>query len=430
MSHPTPTPVPDPADRGGLADLVAAPRSLATLAGAAALALCIVLMLVPPARALIYPAYLVGYVFWFGIALGGLSLTMLHHLTGGTWGLLIRRPLEAAAQALVPLAILFVPILFGLDVLYPWARSADAAEPLIAHKASYLNPTAFTLRAAAYFGLWILLAWLMNRGTDRQDRAADRAPSRTLARIAAPGLGLVFLTATFAAIDWMMSLEPDWYSSIYGAMLITGWGLATLAAMTIVASALRRQPEMQPVARPRVFQDLASLMLAFVMLWAYTSFMQYLIIWSGNLTEEIPWYLRRSRGGWQVFVSVLILFHFLAPFLLLLMRDLKRRAEWLLGFSAAILGLHLIDMTWLILPAQVRDPLSPAVGVPILQLLLVILATIGIGGICVGFFLDRLARRPLVPLNDPAVDGLAHLRDDEADDADEPYPTPAASPGA
>jgi hypothetical protein len=398
--------------------------------GPPALALCIILMLIPPTRTVIYPAYLVGYVFWFGIALGGASLTMLHHLTGGTWGLLIRRPLEAAALTIIPLAILFVPLLFGLDVLYPWARAGGADEPLIAHKAGYLNPTAFALRAAFYFGLWILLAWLINRGTDRQDQTSDRAPSRSLARISAPGLGLVFLTATFAAIDWMMSLEPDWYSSIYGAMLITGWGLATFAAMTLVAAALRSQPELRPVARPRVFQDLASLMLAFVMLWAYTSFMQYLIIWSGNLSEEIPWYLRRSRGGWQLFVAILILFHFLAPFLLLLMRDLKRRADWLLGFSAAILGLHLIDTIWLILPAQVRDPLSPQVGLPILQLLLVLVATAGIGGLCVSFFLDRLARRPLMPLHDPAVDGLAHLRDDETDDQTEAYPAPAPTPRA
>lgn len=397
-----------------LLDQARALRGVAWFAGAVGLAASFLLMLIPATRALIFPAYLVAFVFWYGIALGGVSLTMLHHLTGGRWGLLVRRPLEAAGLVTIPLALLFLPILLGLDSLYPWAHPAAAQNPLIAHKQSWLNPGAFTLRSALYFAIWIGTALLLQRGSIRQDATEDRSTSRWLARLSGPGLGLVFASASFAAIDWMMSLEPDWYSSIYAAMLITGWGLATFATITLVAATLRSEPALQAVARPRVFQDLGNLMLAFVMLWAYTSFMQYLIIWSGNLTEEIPWYFRRSRGGWQIFVAALILFHFFAPFLLLLIRDLKRRADWLLRLAIFILAMHLVDTIWLILPAQVSDPLSPRIGPPILQLLLVLVALVGIGGVCVASFLNTLAKHPLVPLNDPATDALLHIDEHEA----------------
>jgi hypothetical protein len=405
-------------------------RGLAWIVGGAGLMLSLILMFVPWMRAAIFPAYLVGYVFWYGIALGSVSLTMLHHLTGGTWGLLIRRPLEAASLAIIPLALLFLPLLLGLDVLYPWSRVDEAlSNPFIRHKLGYfgsldgashptrLIPTWFLIRTALYFAIWLALALILNNLSRRQDRTADRGPSRWLARISGPGLGVVFLTGTFAAIDWLMSLEPDWYSSIYGAMLITGWGLATFAAMVLVSGALRDVMPVARVARPGRFNDLGNLMLAFVMLWAYTSFMQYLIIWSGNLGEEIPWYLRRTRGGWEVFAVALIVLQFFAPFFFLLLRDVKRRAESLMALAAGVLVLRLIDTIWLVFPALVRDPLRERVGVPPVGLLLVLLTTAGIGGICVATALSALRTAPLVPVNDPAVDGLIH--DDEHEHASE-----------
>ncbi len=383
-------------------------RNLALIVGGASLAVCLVVGLIPGSREPMMYSYLVGYVFWFGIALGGVALTMLHHLTGGAWGLVIRRPLEAAAMTLVPLAVLFVPILLGMHSLYRWTDHEFVEHHMaVAHKQAYLNPTWFSIRTAGYFALWILFALLLNLWSGRQDRAKDRAPSRWLQTLSGPGLGLVFLSTTFAAVDWMMSLEPDWVSTIYGPMLICGWGLATFSAMTIVGSFLSRFRPMDRFARPVQFNDLGNLMLAFTMLWAYTSFMQFLIIWCGNLAEEIPWYLRRTRGGWQLFALALIVFHFFAPFFVLLARDLKRRPEVLLRVAAGILVLHLIDTTWLILPAQFEDPLG-TVYVPFLQLLLVLLATAGVGGIWVATFLWRLQGRPVVPVNDPAVDHLDH----------------------
>jgi hypothetical protein len=391
----------------------------AWLLGAVCLAICILLMFIPATRGMIFPAYLVGFIFWFGIALGGTALTMLHHLTGGSWGLVIRRPLEAAALVISPLALLFAPILLGLDVLYPWARPEAAHDHVISIKASWLNPTAFILRTLFYFAAWMVLAWILSAWSVQQDSTTDRAPTRRLQRLSGPGLGLVFLTATFAAVDWLMSLEPDWYSTIYGAMVITGWGLATFSAMVIVVASLRRQQPLADIIRPAKFQDLGNLMLAFTMLWAYTSFMQYLIIWSGNLLEEIPWYLRRSRGGWQAFVTVLIVFHFFAPFLLLLSRDMKRRAKVLRSLAFGVLGVHLVDTIWLVMPALVRDPLSEQIGVPIPTVLLALVAVAGIGGVYVACFLGNLRKRSLVPLNDPAMDALEHAVHHEEEEDDE-----------
>ena len=400
------------------------PRSLrqlgsaATVVGAAGTLICLVLLFVPRTQALMYPAYLVGFIFWAGIAVGGSALTMLHHLTGGSWGLLVRRPLEAAALVIIPLAVLFIPIALNLPALYPWARGDDPYMAEILKKTAYLNPFGFIARAIAYFVIWSLIAVVLNRLSRRQDQSASRAPTMWLKRLSAPGLGLLFLAASFAAIDWVMSIEPEWPSSIYPVMLITGWGLATWCCSILVSGTLRRTEPMEAVATPGRFQDIANLSLAFVMLWAYTSFMQYLIIWCGNLTEEIPWYLRRSRGTWQFFVFALIAFQFFTPFFLLLSRGVKRRAPKLMALACAVLLMRFVDGVWLVLPGQVRDPLSPGIGVNWLQVALAAFATLSIGGVCVGFFLAFLKQAPLVPLNDPAVDILAHHEGHEGSDDD------------
>ena len=244
-------------------------------------------------------SYLAAYLFWLGIALGSLAIVMLHHLVGGFWGFLIRRPLEAAMMTLPLMGLLFLPLLLDLGSIYPWARpTAVAADAVLQHKQPYLNVSFFVVRAAIYFTLWIGLALLAQPGSSRQDQTEDPAPTRWRQTFAAPGLVLYFLSMTFAAIDWGMSLEPDWYSTIYGVMLMIGQGLSALAAMIVVASCLRGSGRCRTWRAPDAFHDVGNLMLAFTMLWAYMSFSQYLIIWSGNLTEEIPWYLYRSVGIW------------------------------------------------------------------------------------------------------------------------------------
>jgi hypothetical protein len=356
--------------------------------------LCAVAWAVNPAR--FVQSYLVGFLFWVGISAACLAVVMLHQLVGGLWGFLVRRPAEAGASTLPWMALLFLPIALGLRSLYPWADpSRVRADEVIRIKTGYLNPGFFLVRAAIYFGVWSLLALAFNRWSAQQDRDGDPGPSRRLQGMSGPGLVLYFLAVTFAMIDWGMSLEPDWFSSIYGAMLLVGQVLATLAVLILVASRLAEDRRMERVATAEAFNDLGNLLLAFVMLWAYMSFSQYLITWSGNLADEIPWYLRRSAGGWRAVAAGLILFHFFVPFFLLLSRGRKRNPRALARVCWAILVMRLVDICWLILPAFEAPRM--------LDFWAVVPAMLGIGGLWVALFLGRLGSRPLLPLHEPLL---------------------------
>jgi hypothetical protein len=347
-------------------------------------------------------SYLAAYLFWLGIALGSLAFLMLHYLVGGLWGFLIRRPLEAAMMTLPLMGLLFLPLLLDVGALYPWADPGVVKESAaLQHKQPYLNVSSFSLRAAIYFAIWVGLALSLNANSKRQDQSADSAPTRRNRILAAPGLILYFLSMTFAAVDWGMSLEPEWYSTIYGVMLMIGQGLSSLAAMVIVASLLARSRPASPLAHPDVFHDLGNLLLAFTMLWAYMSFSQYLIIWMGNLKEEIPWYLHRSIGLWRWIAGALMLFHFFLPFFLLLNREAKRQYQSLWKIALLILVMHAVNDSWLVLPA-----LRPS---PPLRFWAVIPAFVGIGGLWAAVFTWQLKGKPLVPRNDPMlVESLIH----------------------
>ena len=347
-----------------------------------------------------FAAYLVGYLFWMGVVLGSLGLTMLHHLTGGSWGLVVRRPFEAGAATVPLMALFFVPLALGMPALYPWAR-AEAVEQLGAHlRAAYLNEPLFLARAAGYFGVWTTLGLLLAGWSSWQDRTSDHRPSGRLGRMSGPGTVILFAASTFAAVDWVMSLEAPWTSSIFGAMLITGEAMATFAAVIVVTAFLATERPMSRIATAERLNDLGNLQLAFVMLWAYTSFCQYLIVWSGNLTEEIPWYLKRTRGGWEWVALALIVCQFFLPFFMLLVRENKRNSRSLLGVCLLILIMHWIDLVWLVVPARV-DAASPRILWTEIGLSVVTL--FGVGGIWVAAFLARLKRLPLVPLNDPSL---------------------------
>lgn len=394
-------------------------QSYGLIVGAGGLLLCLLLGLVPAVgSASVVRAYLAAYVFWIGLSLGGIGLTSLHHLTGGAWGVIIRRPLEAAAMTILPMAVLFLPIAVGMKAIYPWTDPDFVqAHEAVQHKIAWLNTNGWMFRAVGYFAFWIVCALLLNHWSRQQDSRADLGPTQWLKRVSGPILALIFVSASFAAVDWMMSLEPDWFSTIYGPMLLCGWALSTFAATTIVGALLNREEPMSRYAGPIQFNDLGNLMLAFTMLWAYCSFMQFLIIWSGNLTEEIPWYLRRIQGGWAFFAILLIIFHFFAPFIFLLMRDLKRRPEMLMKIAALILGMHLLNSIWLILPSQFLDPLVSSenpIYVPWGQVLITLLAAAGIGGLWVWFFVGRLKTGPVVPINDPAAERLLMERTHQA----------------
>ncbi|MGP0062253.1 MAG: hypothetical protein ACLQGP_01455 [Isosphaeraceae bacterium] len=355
---------------------------------------------------LFLPSYLVAYVFWVGVALGCLGLTMLHHLVGGSWGLVVRRPMEAGGMTLLPLAVLFLPLALGISQLYPWARPEFAEDPASKVKVLYLNPSFFLIRTAVYFAIWVGFALLLNRLSAAQDRRGDYGPTLWLQRISGPGLALLFLAGSFAAIDWMMSLEPHWFSTIYGALVCVGEALSTLAMMIAVVVLLSARKPMDEAATQDRLHDLGNLMLAFTMLWAYMSFAQYLIIWSGNLPEEIPWYLRRTRGGWQWVALALALFHFFLPFFVLLFRENKRQSRLLIRAAFLVLGMHWLDLVWLVVPAS-SDPASPRF--PWAELPMSLVAMLGVGGVCAAVFIGQLKASPLIPLNDPSLnEAIAH----------------------
>ena len=344
-------------------------------------------------------SYLVSWLFWTCIALGCLAIMMLHHLTRGAWGLMIRRSLEAATRTLPVLALLFIPILLRLEDLYSWARPEAAADPLIQHKAIYLNPVAFSIRSVLYFAIWILFAWALTRMSLQQDQTGDPGLLRRLQTVAAPGLGIYFLLASFAAMDWLMSLDPHWYSSIFGVYFIVGQGVAAFAFIIIVALYLSLREPMSGALRPHHFHDYGKLLLAFVMIWSYIAISQLLIIWSGNLPEETPWYLERTHGGWKWVSIALILFHFLLPFLLLLSRDLKRSARLLSCVAVGVLVMRWIDLYWQAAPTFHHGPVPSWLD----------LATMaGLGGIWVALFAGQLQKRSLLPVNDPYLEEALH----------------------
>lgn len=383
---------------------VTARRGPALIAGALGLVVCAIGFAVD--RDHFFRAYLIAYMFWLGIALGSMGLMMVHHLSGGAWGMVIRRIFEASSRTLPILAVLFLPILFGMQELYPWAHADHVAhDAVLQHKSLYLNAPFFVVRAVIYFAAWNLLAWLLNRWSMDQDRGDDAA-TRRMQRLAGGGLVLYALTITFASIDWVMSLNPHWFSTIFGFLFMGGQGLAALAFTVIVAAVLSRTEPMKRVYNVGHFHDLGKLMLAFVMLWAYFNFSQYLIIFSGNLAEEIPYYIARTTNGWQYLALILVIFHFALPFVLLLSRDLKRNSSRLIVVAVGVLLVRVFDLFFLVSPefasSGVNLHLLPeGQATHLFVHWLDIAAPIGIGGVWVWLFLTQLAGRPLLPIRDP-----------------------------
>jgi hypothetical protein len=343
----------------------------------------------------LFLSYLVGYNYWLGSALGCLVFLMLQYVTGGAWGLLLRRILEAAAGMLPLLAVLFVPMLLGLPYVYEYGQwSIVPTVPNEHGKAVWLSAPFVTGKAILFFTCWIGLALLFRRWSKQQD---DGANGRCLERCegaGAPGIIVYALTITFASIDWVMSLEPDWYSTIYPVMFAVGQLLNGLAFAVTVLLLLADRPPFAGALRPTHLRDLGSLLLTFVIFWAYMSFSQFLLVWVGNLPEEIPWYLRRSREGWQYVVIVIAICHFGLPFLMLLMRDIKEHRNRLLGVAVALLAMRFLDMFWWVEPAFEHEG-------QYFFWLLDLSAWVGVGGVCMWWFLGQLRSRPLLPLKDP-----------------------------
>jgi hypothetical protein len=344
-----------------------------------------------------FRSWLIGFLVCLGLSMGSLGLLMMQHMSGGQWGLVGRRVFEAASRNLPYVALLFVPLLFGLPRLYSWARpEAVSADHILQIKSLYLNVPFFIVRAVLYFVIWIGCSWLLNKWSAAQDRGELGVRPEDTGRfraVSAPGLILYVVLMTFASTDWVMSLDAHWFSTIFGFILVAGQGLAGFALVIVVLSMLTTTEPVATYLNKRHFLDLGKLLLAFVMLWAYFSFSQFLIIWSGNLPEEIPFFAERLRGGWQYVSTLLLLGHFALPFVLLLSRDLKRRPRLLAQVAIIVLVMRYVDVLWLV------EPMFGHEGFPVHWMDVALPA--GLVGVWFFLFVRHLRSRPLLPLNDP-----------------------------
>jgi hypothetical protein len=345
-----------------------------------------------------FQSWLLAWLFWLAPALGSLGVVMLHHLTGGSWGFAVRRLLEGASRTLPWMALLFLPVLLGMGSLYEWTHAdVVAADPILTRKSAYLNVPFFTLRAGVYFAIWIALARAQVRLAERYDRAPDPSTKHSLQRLSGLGLVLYVSTMTFASVDWVMSLEPHWFSTIYGVHFVVGQVLSTLCLAVVFSSLLAvREPYARWLGAGH-FQDLGNLMLAFVLLWAYISFSQFLIVWSGNLPEETVWYLHRAHGGWQGVTLVLAALHFFLPFAFLIWRRTKRDPVRLARLALGLFLLRFVDLGWLVVPAFHHEGLHLA--------WMDLAALLCLGGIWLRLYLGALRGRPLLSLQDARLQG-------------------------
>lgn len=345
-------------------------------------------------------SYLFAYEFWISLPLGCLGLLMLHHLSGGKWGLHVRRLAEAGSYTFPVMALLFIPNLLGMKVLYPWARpELVASDALLQYKRPYLNPTAFTIRAIIYFAILIYLGTRLNGLARKYDETRDSKLLSRMGRTSGPGLVVWSGVVTWASIDWVMSLEPHWFSTIYGFVFIVIAALTALAFMVFVGTFLAHREPMASLATPVQWNDMGNLLLAFVMLWTYLSFDQFLIIWTGNMKDEIPWYVSRAARGWGAMALFLVIFYFAVPFLFLLQRAVTRRMNLLASLAFALVLVGMVDVYWQVVPAF--DSQGPRFHFSDIT------ADIGIGGIWVAVFLWRLKSRPLMPVHDRSFEEVA-----------------------
>ncbi len=342
----------------------------------------------------LWHSWLVGSLFVLSVALGGLFFVLVHHATQAGWSVVVRRIAENAMATLPFLALLFVPLLFGMHDLFHWSHAdAVAADPLLAHKRPYLNVPFFLIRTLAYFGIWSFLAIWFGRLSRLQDQTGDHELTRRMRRASAPGLLLFAISVTFFAFDWVMSLDPHWYSTIFGVYFFAGSTVAFFAFLALVALGQRHM--LARVLNAEHLHDIGKLLFAFVAFWAYMAFSQYLLIWYANLPEETGFFAQRLNGSWRPASAVLALGHFVVPFFFLLPRTTKRHTTALAAASVWLLVMHLLDLYWLVMPSLHADGMAPS--------LLDLATLIGCGGVFLAAFGWSQSRQALVPLRDPRL---------------------------
>lgn len=355
-------------------------------------------------------SWLLGFIFWGGIGVGCLGVLMLQYLTGGAWGVVIRRILEAGTRTLPIIVILFIPLAVGVYTrsFYEWTHLSAATDHVMEQRGIFMTPWFWVVRSVIYFALWGVMIYLLNGWSARQDNAQSVEESRLIlekaSRFSGPTMVIYCLVVTFATVDWMLSLDAHWFSTMWGLLFIAGWALSCFCFVVTILAYLSDKAPMDRVIGKRHFHDLGKLMLALVMVWAYFNFSQFLIIWSGNLPEETGWLLTRMKGGWGYIGAGLILFHFVFPFLILLQQDFKRHARWLAMLAVFILVIRLVDMFFLIGPSARVGSGSMAAGTFSVSWMDFV-APVAVGGIWLWWFFGELAKRSLVPAEDPYFEG-------------------------
>lgn len=343
-----------------------------------------------------FQSYLVGYIFWLQLSVGCAFLLAMQYLVSGRWGVVIQRALEAGGYTLPLMLLLLLPILFGLPHLYEWARPEVVAhDALLQHKAPYLNVPFFTFRVLGYLVIWTAIAYLQRKWSERRDKLKTEESHNRLKNLSGPASVVLGLTVTFASFDLMMSLEPHWYSTIYGLIFGIGAGASAFAFATIVLSLVWEDSIFAKKLSSLQFNDLGNFLLTMVVLWAYMELSQFLIVWLGNLKEEIPWYITRTNNGWGGMGIILVAFHFVVPFFFLLLRSNKRHYGRIAAIAWIILVARYLDLYWFITPA-----FKESLTVHWLDLTTIV----GIGGVWLSVFLHQLKQKPLLPEYDPRME--------------------------
>jgi hypothetical protein len=360
-------------------------------------------------------SYLFGFYFAMSFALSSLGFLLLQHLTGGAWGVTVRRMLEAGALAMPVMALLFVPIvlatfpstmgILGLThPLYQWADpalvtpSSPTYDPGIAHKLPWLTPEFFAIRGAIYFIVWSSLALILRSWSIQQDRTGSEVMRARMRMISGIGLALFVISISFAAFDWTMSLDPHWFSSMYGVQYMVSSGLTMLAFLILMFTQIEGTEIFKAHVSIKPIHDIAKLMLGFTVLWTYVTYMQYNIIWSGDLAESTPWFVVRTHGGWLTVVPILMVFQFFLPFFLLLSRRRKQSVSTVAPIAALIIIMRFVDLSWIVLPSF-HESITQVNWTEFA-------APVGLAGIWLAVFAWNLQRAALLPLNDPNMEWL------------------------
>ena len=347
-----------------------------------------------------FQSYLINFCFYLSLALGGLFFVLIQHLTGATWSVVVRRIAETISGNLWLMAILFIPIAVSLPRLYEWAHPEVVAnDPILQAKEAFLNPAFFWIRSVVYFLVWILLSTYFQRKSLSQDETGDIPTTLSMERVSAPGTILFALTTTFASFDYLMSLDPHWFSTIFGVYFFSGCMFAFFALLPLIVNLLQRNHRLARTITPEHFHDMGKWMLTFVVFWAYIGFSQYMLIWYANLPEETVWYAARQQPGWVPFSIIILVGHFIIPFFGLLPRWVKKTSNVLVLWSIYMLLMHWIDLFWLVMPQFTATPKLHLIDVAL---------WVGMGGLFFGLAALRVRNHSLVPAGDPRLrDSLA-----------------------